>query len=670
MKSTRVVALILALGTCTLPIGVCMAAPPKPGFEGNKSVGAKHLLEEIREQLDRFEERGYAEVEINDAAYFITQYYRRRGYPFVTVTYQIDRDVRPPLVMFQIEEGPLIRLVGVKLSGVKAFPPQEIRDMLLPRTRLGKHPPFEQSRVDQAARAIIGKYRQAGFPDAKIVRKDVEFDREEGKAILHISLSEGIRYMITNIELEGRLVYDEDELHQQTRPFLDQPFSLRRGLLASSAARLFYMNRGHRECEVGWDYAADPRSGQVTLAIHISPGPRFTIREVSIEGNERTRDEFIRKRVALSPGDVYSYDAETATSTKLIRTGLFDRVSLAFETVDNDQLDLSVEVTETRARGAQVSLGYGSYEGVRGGVGFYDINVAGSGKQARLQLGISQVGYETELSLREPSLMGSPWQSQLRLFQLRREEPSFTRIDFGLDASISRPFLKSWRHFAGYEISTSRATAIEADTAEESNRLNTAQLFAGVAYDSRDSALSTTQGTFYSLRGNLSANLLGSEVEFLRFNQQVKHFWKLMGECVAGIAVNLGTIFPTGATKQIPIQERYFLGGANSVRSFREGELGPKDAGGTPLGAEAFTSAAAEFRFPMLNNLHGAVFADAGSVTKDADRFGIGRYSFALGAGLRYYLPIGPIRIDYGWNPDPAKDEDEGALHVSVGFSF
>jgi len=653
-----------------LLLGACLAAGPEPRFEGNNSISTRQLLVEIDEQLRRFEEGEYHEVEINDAAYFIAESYRQHGYPFVKVGYQIDYDVRPPLVVFHIEEGPLVRLGGVELSGVEAFPLADITDMLMPRTPLGKDPLFEEARIDKTTKAIITKYRQAGYLDAEILEKDVELDREEGRAVLNISLKEGIQYKIARVELEGEVLYPEEEVFQQTDSFLGRPFALRQGVLASSAVRLFYMNHGHRGCEVGWDYAANPGSGEVTLTLDIDPGSRSTIRQVIIEGNARTRAAFIRNRVALRPGDTYSYEAESATYMELIRTGLFDRVNLEFQPAGEDQTDLTVKVSETKARGVELSLGYGSYEGMRGGLGLQDINVAGSGKQVRVQLGISQVGYETELSLREPSLMGSRWQGQFRLFELRRDEPSFTRREYGADVSVSRPFRRRWRHFLGYELSRSVATDIEAGVAPADERLNMAQLFAGVTYDSRDSALSPTRGTLCSLRTDYGATIVGSEVEFLRFNQQFKRFWDLKGESVVGVGITWGAIFPTGTTDRIPIQERFFLGGASSIRSFQEGELGPKDPDGTPLGGEAFTSATAELRFPMLRNLYGALFADAGSVTEEADRLGTGRYSFALGAGLRYYLPIGPIRLDYGWNPDPGKDEDGDALHLSVGFSF
>ena len=130
-----------------------------------------------------------------------------------------------------------------------------------------------------------------------------------------------------------------------------------------------------------------------------------------------------------------------------------------------------------------------------------------------------------------------------------------------------------------------------------------------------------------------------------------------------------GFILPFQGQNEIPIDERFFNGGARSVRSFTEMELGPKDSHHFPIGGEDFTTYNLEYTFPLYGDLEGAVFADAGSIgQKLSDGFGDLRY--AIGAGLRYRLPIGPLRIDYGYNPDRKTDESIGAFHISFGVAF
>jgi outer membrane translocation and assembly module TamA len=126
----------------------------------------------------------------------------------------------------------------------------------------------------------------------------------------------------------------------------------------------------------------------------------------------------------------------------------------------------------------------------------------------------------------------------------------------------------------------------------------------------------------------------------------------------------------TGDVEAIPIDERFFNGGSNTVRSFGERELGPHDRHGFPIGGEFYTIFNVEYTFPIFGELQGAVFVDAGNLLPDADNPSFSDMRYAVGAGLRYKLPIGPIRLDYGVNPDPRKDENIGALHFSFGFAF
>ena len=120
----------------------------------------------------------------------------------------------------------------------------------------------------------------------------------------------------------------------------------------------------------------------------------------------------------------------------------------------------------------------------------------------------------------------------------------------------------------------------------------------------------------------------------------------------------------------IPIDERFFNGGADTVRSFGERDLGPHDNHGHPVGGEFFTVFNVEYTFPILGELQGAIFTDAGNLLPTSEDIGLNDMRYAIGAGLRYKLPVGPIRLDYGVNPDPRPFEDFGAFHFSFGFAF
>jgi outer membrane translocation and assembly module TamA len=195
---------------------------------------------------------------------------------------------------------------------------------------------------------------------------------------------------------------------------------------------------------------------------------------------------------------------------------------------------------------------------------------------------------------------------------------------------------------------------------------------------------------------DLASNVFGSQIEFLRGTIRVAYYLPFAPKLItpglveyqsgtplqrwfrqssiafgarAGVLHSL-TVSGSAEATAIPIDERFFNGGASTVRSFGERDLGPHDPKGNPLGGEFLTVFNIEYTFPLLGELQGAVFTDAGNLLPTSEQPGLNDMRYAVGAGLRYKLPIGPIRLDYGVNPDPHPDEDFGAFHFSFGFAF
>jgi len=214
--------------------------------------------------------------------------------------------------------------------------------------------------------------------------------------------------------------------------------------------------------------------------------------------------------------------------------------------------------------------------------------------------------------------------------------------------------------------------------------------------DVRDSPYVTPRGFLVSNTLDLASNAFGSDIEYIRGTMRVGYYlpfgpkvltpgvvedqpgtplqrWfqqSLIAFGARGGIIHSLTVSGPAEAAAIPIDERFFNGGADSVRSFGERELGPHDNKGHPIGGEFFTVFNIEYNFPILGELQGAVFTDAGNLLPTSEEVGLNDLRYAIGAGLRYKLPIGPIRLDYGVNPDPHPDEDFGAFHFSFGFAF
>jgi outer membrane protein insertion porin family len=191
--------------------------------------------------------------------------------------------------------------------------------------------------------------------------------------------------------------------------------------------------------------------------------------------------------------------------------------------------------------------------------------------------------------------------------------------------------------------------------------------------DLRDSPVVPSRGFVFDQTFELANNAIGSEIEFFRTTARASYFISF-GKTLLELGARAGLIRPltesTSDINAIPIDERFFNGGSTTVRSFAERDLGPHDHRRHPLGGEFYTVFNVEYTFPLYGELQGAVFFDAGNLLPDADNPGFDDMRYGIGVGLRYKLPIGPIRLDYGVNPDPREHEDFGAFHFSFGFAF
>ena len=214
--------------------------------------------------------------------------------------------------------------------------------------------------------------------------------------------------------------------------------------------------------------------------------------------------------------------------------------------------------------------------------------------------------------------------------------------------------------------------------------------------DLRKNPLVAPRGFVFDNTIDVASSAIGSDVDFLRTTARASYYLAFAPEPVAVVGgenleksgfrkwfersllafgARAGVIHPLdnmGRTQAlaIPIDERFFNGGSTTVRSFGERDLGPHDRRGNPIGGEFYTIFNVEYTFPLYGELKGAVFVDAGNLLPNADELGFDDMRYGIGAGLRYDLPIGPVRLDYGVNPSPREHEDFGAFHFSFGFAF
>ena len=634
----------------------------------------------VQSDLRDFKARGAPRPAADDGAWSLEQLLAGRGHPFASVDWRVETEADGiPTVTYDVEAGPQVELEAVLFEGNTALTDADLRALF--ETEDGT---YVESRVAAAVASAAALYVGRGYLQAQIGPASVTFSGERTEAYVLVPIVEGLQQRVARIRVRGETGLPAEELEAWVAGFTGQPYFPQ----VAFAVRTRLLDRlgdaGHPDATATFTERSE--DGEVELDFEVQAGPRVTITAVEVSGTSRMDPDFVRERVELKPGDRWSTSEDRASETALQRSKIFDGVRLALEASDpaapgaevppgDEGRVLRVEVEEAPLREYFVEPGYGSYEGLRVVGGYRDRGFNGYGLMLHAEAALSAKVRRALVGLTDPWLFPDVDVSgDVSVFAGVREEPSFDREEVGAALTFGHEFdarNSAWLVWGLKRTAVSDVKVLDpaAQAADETVDVGSVALTG--AHDARDSLFAPTRGVLARATGEVGDHVFGGEIDFLRGRLELADFWLLGQGSVLGASFRTGVISPTGSTEEIPIQERFFNGGQDTVRSFKEDELGPKDANGNPLGGETFSVFSLEWRKHLSGELAGALFADAGNVlTEVAEYFSLKDMSYAFGTGLRYQLPVGPIRFDVGWNPWPGDDEDTWVAHLSVGMAF
>lgn len=662
-------------------------------FEGRRALSEGELRRAVAPDLETATRRSSLRATVDDAAYSAEVHYRRSGFPACAVEYEIEAGPDGESVaVLRIDEGPRVRIGDVRFvrapdgepERALSFDEEELRTfVLLPRRLLlpDPEPWYVAEELESARAAVETFYRSRGFLAAEVRLLEPDPSREEwsDEVAVVLEVREGALHRLRSLRLQGGLPEIEDGLDlarqvgQVALPRL--PASLR------SELREAYARRGHPEAEVTVAERTIDADGNLDLALAVVPGPHVVLGLVRVEGHERTSEGRIRANLELEPGAPFDVRDQRESFENLYQLGVFSSVAVDLEpanaerTPDGSEVrDVNVRVDEAPTTELYVEPGYGSYEQLRLTAGWRERNLLGTARTFEVEAKVSQKSAGGKIGISDPRFQDSDTAANLTFFGGIREEPSYETGEVGGLFSLSRRLSERLQASVGYQYRFSEVTADDfTDPAVQPllENANISSVVLAPTWDARDQAFYPTRGEYARLSLEYSAALIGSSLEFLRARWHLAHFRRLFGPGVLGLSWRGGAIAPFADTDSIPIQERFFNGGENTVRAFKEDQLGPVDADGNAVGGEAFNVFTAELRLPVAGRLESAFFYDIGNVLLDvSDAAELEEYRGGLGLGVRYDLPVGPLRLDMAWSDDPEGGEPAWVLHFSVGFSF
>lgn len=669
--------LIVEVATNTNVVGV--------GFRNNTKFESAELLKD----LDIKPGIPLTDALILEAKNKILKKYNTFGHPDVVVEYTIQPTNRPGYsdLIFTIVEGQKSIVRKIKFAGNNNIPSRTLRNLMKTKQKgifsfLTKSGNIDLDKLEDDRELVLEHYRNKGY--LKVFSPG--FSRvpvKDGRVDLVLNINEGAKYTVNQVAFGPMKIFKPAELAPALTLTAGKEYSAEKIKEDVQTIRAYYGSKGFADAQVRTEIK--PAGGtKINVVYQITEGNFFRVGKVTIEGNNVTRDQVIRREIPLKPNDNFNtVDLET-TKKRLQNLDYFSQViTTPSSSVQQGYRDINIDLVEKKTGQLQFGIGFSSIDNIVAYVNLEQTNFdiknpmsfTGGGQRFGIEL---RAGAETQnfkISLVEPWFLGQRLSLGGDLFYRSSQYFSefYDQLNAGASIFVRKPVSK--RAYIKTEYRLERIEIdVESDTpagsaffAEEGEFLRST-LGLNYVYDSRDS-LSTPRsghkidlGVFYSG--------LGGDVDTHGITATGSKHWNLWWDSILTLE---GAVNVVDSSDDVPIFDRQFLGGAKNLRGYDFNDIGPRDAAtGESLGGNTSAFLTAEMTFPMVEKVRVAAFFDAGFVNAKSFDLGPDDIHTDAGVGLRLDLPIGPIAIDYAIpiSADDVLSDKGGQFNFYINYEF
>lgn len=542
---------------------------------------------------------------------------------------------------------------------------------------------YSSELVNLDLKRLIAIYQSEGFIDAKATllpliinhnKKTVKIvvSIEEGNPILvdTVSFHVNANLSINKVDSISKKISSRLSL-QKNKRFRDQDLLEDIQILEDA-----FQNLGYVYVKVEYDLTLNLEQSITSIKYTINPGELCYVGKTTIDGNKRVSEKLIRRQLSFKEGELYNKSMLVKTRENLYSLQLFKVASVLPNTnIDtlNNLIPVNIYLEESNRFSSKFGLGYGTEDRFRA---FAELNFKGFlGAARRLNLLFKHSGimpYSANLRWIQPHFIVKNSSIILNPFIERKSEPGYEIRTYGLNIPINYQINKELSTTLTYYYENVKQTIEEGDNLvidpEEKNFLyNKSGILISALFNSSKPQFSPSEGTYLSVGYKLNGYLFGGKFNYGRLWSEFRQYQEV-GSIVLAFRAMIGGVHSHDESQFVPVEDRFYSGGSNSVRGWNRSELGPKRESGTPLGGKSIIEANIEARFPLFWLISGVVFVDTGNVWKDSFRFPLKDLAYAAGGGIRIKTPIGPIRLDIGFPIGNEKKSPQ--FFISVGQAF
>jgi outer membrane protein insertion porin family len=646
-------------------------------LKGNDEIKADKIntLLTIKENtvLDR--------VILGENAENIKRMYADEGFYLAEVNTVVETDGLDATVIFDIEEGPEVRVKRVTIIGNEAFSGSDIKGLMNTKeawlfsvfTQSGR---FNEFMFNNDLAMILGHYYDNGYIESDILDHRVLLSEDKKWFYITIALSEGEQFRIGEIDVTGDILTTKRDILEKTKLTGGEVFSRTRLAKDMDAINDIYGDKGYAYAEIKPLTRMDPENKIIDLTFEITKNEPVTIERIDITGNSRTRDKVIRRELENEEGELYSSSKLKRSRNNLRRLGYFEDVRIKKgRGSDEEKIRLDVDVKERPTGSISIGMGYSSVDKLIGTASISQSNFMGTGVKLNLSGTVSSSSSRYVIGLTEPWLFDKPISAGFDLYNTEREFPDFKIRKNGGGLRFGFPiYERSTRGYLSYKLEDVHIFDID-DAAssfikEQAGTNTESSLTATVKRDTRDDAFFPTEGSVLTLSTEFAGGFLGGTSYFVKGSADAVKFFSLPLDTTFSIHGSVGHVQGYSG-RTAPIYEKFFLGGINTLRGFETRTVSPKDPDtGDLIGGNTMMVLNLEFLFTISKgqNLKGVIFFDAGNSYQGRVDFDDIRTS--AGAGFRWFSPMGPLRLELGFNLDRRDDEPASQWDFTIGTLF
>ncbi|MCB4790741.1 MAG: outer membrane protein assembly factor BamA [Elusimicrobia bacterium] len=663
-------------------------------FKGNKKISRGSLMSEIT-----LKEKTYYELlKLQESKDKIMVLYGDKGYADckMEVYPTINEKTNEMTLSFLISEGNRILIGGVEITGTKVYKAKKIKGKM---DKVKKKKVFKEENLKNDIDAIKEFYKNNGYIQIQVDEPKITYNKERTQMFISMNISEGKKYKVGNISFSGNIVFTDSQIKKDVTLKPGSLYQEEKFKESQQAILELYSDKGYLNCQVVPKFTPDQEKGIMDILFDIKENSVIYVGRIYVDGLTNTKEFVIKRELVIREGDVFSASKVRRSIEKIHNLGFIDAVDPQILPTDKrDVMDLSLNISEGKPGMLSAGAGYSSVDQLVGTLQVQHINLFGRAERLNLtwEFGARRQNYE--INWTEPWFLNKPVSLGLGLFDTEvtrdygsifsayKEGRKGGTISVGprLNEYLSLFFTYTYAHVSVFDINLDTPTQASSNVVPTSDV--TSSIATQIAWDTRDNIFDPSKGGRQSFSLQIAGGPLGGNINFikpvLRNSVFIPTFWKF----VLSINSTLGMIQNYGSSSDIPVYERFYIGGADTVRGYEyRSEIGPIQGGKIEYVYNV------EYKFPIVQEkkhsvIVGAIFFDVGgtwnnpgdlnleigsnerdSATNTITKF---RMKSGAGFGIRFTTPVFPLRLDWGYGFNHEPGESMSQFYFSIGNIF